>query len=328
MAHAIYSRRTRETSATADRHAARPVRAPEQWQRAMGNSAVRALVEASPSHRLPAAVRAEMEARFGQDFSAVRVHHGPGAASLAEAAAAKAFTVGLDIVFGAGAFVPETASGRALLAHELAHVVQQGRGGPAPTEGSERVLEASAEQAAATIANGNGTVEVAGAAAPGLARQAKPGAKIDPNDPLQREIRRLAGAAQNGPQLVVNPDGTITTIQTTTPIVITAPVPFEPDISDPKALDRAQGMGHIELGDVVQFGKGLWNGPAGWVGGRQFKVDERYGGAALVGEELSKNLVIEATTAGLGKIADVGIPVFARWARPRAAALTDRKSVV
>jgi hypothetical protein len=137
---------------------------------ALGNDAIRQLVAASASQALPDAVRAEMEARFGQDFSAVRVHDGPGAAASADSVAAKAFTVGSDIVFGTGAFAPETASGRALLAHELAHVVQQSRGGGTPTEGSERVLEASAEQAAATIANGGGAVEVAGAAAPSLAR--------------------------------------------------------------------------------------------------------------------------------------------------------------
>jgi len=80
-----------------------------------------------------------MEVRFGQDFSAVRVHAGPDAAVSAEALAAKAFTIGSDILFGSGEFAPETASGRALLAHELAHVVQQQRGGAAPAEAPGRL---------------------------------------------------------------------------------------------------------------------------------------------------------------------------------------------
>lgn len=70
-------------------------------------------------------VRAELEPRFGADFGAVRVHADAPAAALAEEHGAQAFTVGRDIAFGAGRYAPETAGGRALLAHELAHVAQQ-----------------------------------------------------------------------------------------------------------------------------------------------------------------------------------------------------------
>jgi hypothetical protein len=48
---------------------------------------------------------------------------------LARAVHARAFTVGQDVVFGAGQLAPETPNGRRLLAHELTHVVQQGGGG-------------------------------------------------------------------------------------------------------------------------------------------------------------------------------------------------------
>lgn len=61
---------------------------------------------------------------MGADFSGVRVHTGPSAAELAWAAEARAFTVGRDVVFGAGGYAPSTAEGRGLLAHELARVVQ------------------------------------------------------------------------------------------------------------------------------------------------------------------------------------------------------------
>lgn len=77
---------------------------------------------------LPRAVRAAMEPRFGVDFGAVRIHTGAAAAASALALGANAYTVGRDIVFGVGRWAPSTQAGRRLLAHELAHVVQQSRG--------------------------------------------------------------------------------------------------------------------------------------------------------------------------------------------------------
>lgn len=74
---------------------------------------------------LDPAARAELEPRFGRDFSGVRVHTDGRAAASARAVQAVAYTVGGDIVFDAGAYAPHTATGRRLLAHELAHVVQQ-----------------------------------------------------------------------------------------------------------------------------------------------------------------------------------------------------------
>lgn len=68
--------------------------------------------------------------RLGDSFSDVRVHTDDSAAALSRAVSARAFTVGRDIFFGAGEYSPSSASGRELLAHELAHVVQQ-RGAPA-----------------------------------------------------------------------------------------------------------------------------------------------------------------------------------------------------
>ena len=70
-------------------------------------------------------VRDFFEPRFGHDFTQVRVHADTRAAASARAVNARAFTVGRDIVFGAGYYTPETNEGRRLLAHELTHVVQQ-----------------------------------------------------------------------------------------------------------------------------------------------------------------------------------------------------------
>lgn len=59
------------------------------------------------------------------DFSQVRVHTGPEASASAAAVNAVAYTVGHDIVFGAGHYAPHTSAGQSLLAHELTHVIQQ-----------------------------------------------------------------------------------------------------------------------------------------------------------------------------------------------------------
>jgi uncharacterized protein DUF4157 len=74
---------------------------------------------------LPGSTRAFFEPRFGQDFSQVRLHTDTRAAESARAVNARAFTLGRDVVFGAGQYTPGTGEGRRLMAHELTHVVQQ-----------------------------------------------------------------------------------------------------------------------------------------------------------------------------------------------------------
>ena len=81
---------------------------------------------------LAAALRADLEPRYGHDFSAVRVHDDGAADRDAQALRARAYTSGSDIVFAAGAHAPDSSAGRRLLAHELAHVVQQARGAAPP----------------------------------------------------------------------------------------------------------------------------------------------------------------------------------------------------
>jgi Domain of unknown function (DUF4157) len=80
----------------------------------------------SPGQPLDPATRAFMEPRFGHDLSHVRVHTDSRAAQSAEAVAARAYTVGQNIVFAAGTYAPNTDTGRRLLAHELTHTFQQG----------------------------------------------------------------------------------------------------------------------------------------------------------------------------------------------------------
>ena len=80
---------------------------------------------ASPGRPLEPALRQDMEQRFGHDFSRVRVHSDEAAEQSARDVNAHAYTVGHDIVFGEGRFVPGTREGQRLLAHELTHVIQQ-----------------------------------------------------------------------------------------------------------------------------------------------------------------------------------------------------------
>jgi hypothetical protein len=94
---------------------------------------VSAIVDAaldSPGQPLDAATRDTMEPRLGHDFSQVRVHTDSIAAESAQSINAAAYTVGRDVVFGAGRYAPHTLAGQQLIAHELVHVAQQQSGAP------------------------------------------------------------------------------------------------------------------------------------------------------------------------------------------------------
>jgi len=80
---------------------------------------------ASDGRPLEPMVRHDMEQRFGHDFFDVRVHDDAQAQTSAQDVKAHAYTVGQHIVFGPGKYQPRTHEGQRLLAHELAHVVQQ-----------------------------------------------------------------------------------------------------------------------------------------------------------------------------------------------------------
>ena len=93
---------------------------------------------AEPGNPLEPGLRRDMERRFGHDFSKVRVHAGAAAADSALEVNAQAYTAGHHIVFGAGKFAPTQHDGRRLIAHELAHAIQQS---PRGTNASARVLQ-------------------------------------------------------------------------------------------------------------------------------------------------------------------------------------------
>jgi Domain of unknown function (DUF4157) len=82
----------------------------------------------SSGQPLDKATRNFFEPRFGHDFSGVRVHTDLRAAESARAVNALAYTVGHNVVFGDGGYAPSSSEGKRLIAHELAHVVQQSSG--------------------------------------------------------------------------------------------------------------------------------------------------------------------------------------------------------
>jgi len=113
---------------------------------------------------LEGSVSSRMSAAFGQDFSHVRVHTDAKAAGLSDSLNARAFTIGGDVAFGSGEYRPGTPIGDALIAHELAHVVQQ-RGAAKTdvaswhseedaTEFYEREADVAAANAVATLHGG------------------------------------------------------------------------------------------------------------------------------------------------------------------------------
>ena len=139
----------------------------------------------SPGQPLEPVARGQMEARFGHDFSEVRVHSDARAAESAHAVDARAYTVGSDVVLGTGGRSRDT------LVHELAHVVQQsGAGrisGPIGIGDAGGRFEHEAEQAAA-----GSTMGALGASPLAVARQ--PAGTAETADERIEEAQRQAAA--------------------------------------------------------------------------------------------------------------------------------------
>ena len=145
-------------------------------QQSYGNQYVQRLVSSSSSDRgdtsvgrnvipsgsgrpLDTPARNEMEGRFGESFSNVRVHADTAAGTAARNLGARAFTTGHDIYFGHGAYQPESPQGRGLLAHELTHTIQQRGNRPGTQQALEVAppddpLEQQAEQASNAVMRG------------------------------------------------------------------------------------------------------------------------------------------------------------------------------
>jgi outer membrane protein OmpA-like peptidoglycan-associated protein len=153
--------------------------------------ATQELAAKSHATALEGSVRAPMETRFGAELSAVRIHADATAAESARTIGAAAYTIGRDIVFGAGRYQPHSGAGQQLLAHELAHVVQQSRGGSASPD-----VEARADHAADQATQGRPVSTQALGRAP-VALQAKPDDSPAPDAGLPFPTKTLSGFALN-----------------------------------------------------------------------------------------------------------------------------------
>jgi hypothetical protein len=109
---------------------------------------------------LDGGVRARMESAFGLSFSDVRVHTDHKAAQLSDGLKAHAFTIGQDIAFSAGAYRPGTLVGDALIAHELAHTVQQGGARPSAQEQQKEAAENGSLEHDADMSAANAAVSL------------------------------------------------------------------------------------------------------------------------------------------------------------------------
>jgi len=179
----------------------------------------------SPGRSLDDSARTTMESRFGHDFSQVRVHSDTKASESAQEVNALAYTVGKDVVFGAGRYAPGTVAGRRLLAHELTHVVQQQRG----SSGSE--AEEFADVAAERIICGEAVPpEMIGSASPGLYAQndedVRPRSATRTDPPLRLDWETLS---QFGLSPWVSPTGQPGALRLTDPS-LRVPSPMSPSL--------------------------------------------------------------------------------------------------
>jgi hypothetical protein len=155
------------------------MRAPKTGKSESGEAAHRAKQPApvrGPGRMLDSGVRQTMETRFGHDFSGVRVHEGAHAP-------VQAFTQGRDITFAAGQYAPANERGRRLIAHELAHVVQQSRAAGRKS-GQDGALERDADRAAEAAVTGR-RASIAATAAPAIQF------KIAPEDVAVEVVGRI-----------------------------------------------------------------------------------------------------------------------------------------
>jgi hypothetical protein len=94
-----------------------------------------------------------MQRSLGQDPGDVRIHTGAEAQAKVEQQNAQALTRKKDIYFARDEYRPGTEEGNRLLAHELAHTIQQS--GSGEETGDRRSLEAEADSAAASVMSGS-----------------------------------------------------------------------------------------------------------------------------------------------------------------------------
>jgi hypothetical protein len=170
----------------------------------------------SAGQPLDPAVRADLEGHLRHDFSNVRVHHGGRASESARMLNARAYTAGSHVVFDDGEFRPGSSSGRALLAHELTHVVQQSSASTTTASSSQGLavdpdpaLEAEARAAEKGVASASARVARSGASSIQRRIQVAGPDRIPPH--LTRTTMTPADVAATPPELVGQTAGAVVT---------------------------------------------------------------------------------------------------------------------
>lgn len=204
---------------------------------------------------LDAGAKSRMGAAFGHDFSNVRVHTNSRATELSDQLQARAFTVGSDVAFGAGEYQPGTLIGDALIAHELAHVVQQqAAAATAPrtkTETDGGAQETEADEAA---------VSVVASLHAGFNTQR-------PKSTLVRSLRLQSCSSCSKPQQIKVPRGASVTAEQADQLLANDPVIY-PRIKD-RVVKGRKAVGHTtELGSLDYVAK------ATEVAGEGSKIEE------------------------------------------------------
>lgn len=257
----------------------------------------------SPGRPLDRGTRSSMESRFGQDFSGVRIHDDAVAAESARAVNARAYTIGQDIAFASGQYDPNSHSGSHLLAHELAHTVQQ-RGlqrssnGVSMSHDSEYTrLEHEADSAAAAVTQGATPSLTRSANQPTLSR-ATPDGTVAPAKSTAPKTKQssLSGAPMSH---IVTPTEVYTTAGAAAQALeeYDIDVFYMPATKGPNAYDIYSGMAGKGLESTVELqGTGktktalwqerpvtadlqdIWLQKVGWVGGDKNDLWNRCGG--------------------------------------------------
>ena len=195
----------------------------------------------SPGDPLESSTRAFMEERFGHDFSRVRIHAGTQASESAKAVSAQAYTVGQHVVFGRDKY--PAAFGNKLLAHELAHVVQQ-RNATYPTGGitmADPAWELEADSAAEAVMAGRPAGVISQASMPQLALQRHAQTETVPDGPNTVDVTRTvtAGRCVQRPETRTSTDPSIS--------ITRAGI----ELSYCRGRTRVEGGGEIDYSDIV-----------------------------------------------------------------------------
>lgn len=259
----------------------------------------------SPGRPLDTSTRSSMESRFGQDFSSVRIHDDAVAAESARAVNARAYTIGQDIAFASGQYEPHSHEGSHLLAHELAHTVQQrglqraGNGVSMSHDSEYTRLEGEADAAAAAVTRGTTPALTRNASQPVLSRAGDGTVAPAKSTAPKQKQSKLSGAVMNH---TVTPTEVYSTPATGGGVgqsleEFEIDVFYMPASKGPQAYDVYNGMAGKGLESTVNIqGSGktktalwqerpstadlrsIWLQKVGWTGGNPDDLWSRCGG--------------------------------------------------